>query len=218
MRILIVDDHVLFREGLTSLFNSQPDFQVVGVAGDVQEAIKLARETKPELILMDFRLPDGTGLDATQAILADLPETRIVFLTMHEEDDRLFAAIRMGAKGYLLKNLAVAKLLAALRGLMVDQAPISRTMNGRISFELEGSTNPYEIDNSPLLEILTPREVEVFYELITGETNQGIAEILCISEFTVKNHVHNILEKLNLGNRREIVNFAIRYGLKRPQS
>jgi DNA-binding NarL/FixJ family response regulator len=217
MRILIVDDHVLFREGLTSLFKRQPDFQVVGEAGGVQEAIKSARRTRPELILMDFSLPDGTGLDATQVILAEQPETQIVFLTMHEEDNRLFAAVRMGAKGYLLKNLAVSKLLAALRSLTMGQAPISRTMTSRILQEFARSNNSYEIEESPLLEILTPREVEVFYELITGETNQEIAEILCISDYTVKNHVHNILEKLNLDNRREIINFAIRNGLKRPQ-
>jgi two-component system, NarL family, response regulator NreC len=218
MRILIVDDHILFRDGLTSLFNRQPDFQVVGVVGGVREAIKSARRTKPELILMDFSLPDGTGLDATQVILAELPETQIVFLTMHEEDDRLFAAIRMGAKGYLLKNLAVSKLLTALRSLIVGQAPISRTMNSNILQEFAGSNNSYVIEASSLLEILTPREVEVFYELITGKTNQEIAEVLCISEYTIKNHVHNILEKLNLDNRREIINFAIRNGLKRPQN
>jgi DNA-binding NarL/FixJ family response regulator len=217
MRILIVDDHVLFREGLTSLFKRQPDFQVVGEAGSVQEAIKSTRRKRPELILMDFSLPDGTGLDATQVILAELPETQIVFLTMHEEDDRLFTAIRMGAKGYLLKNLAVSKLLAALRRLMVDQTPISGDMTSRILQEFARSDPTYEAEARPLLEILTPREVDVFYELITGETNQEIAEILCISEYTVKNHVHSILEKMKLDNRREVINFAIRNHLKRPQ-
>jgi DNA-binding NarL/FixJ family response regulator len=131
MRILIVDDHVLFREGLTSLFNSQPDFQVVGEAGGMQEAIELARRTKPELILMDFSLPDGTGLDATQVILAELPDTYIVFLTLHEGDDRIFAATRLGAKGYLLKNLPVSKLLAALRGLKMGQALSTYKKNQR---------------------------------------------------------------------------------------
>jgi two-component system, NarL family, nitrate/nitrite response regulator NarL len=218
MRILIVDDHVLFREGLSSLFKRQPDFQVVGEAGGVQEAIKLARQTKPELILMDFSLPDGNGLDATQVILAELPDTQIVFLTLHEGDDRIFAATRMGAKGYLLKNLPVAKLLAALRGLKMGQALNTHKKTSNNLTEFRRRSNPNETNSYPLPEILTPREVEVFYELIAGESNQKIAETLCISEYTVKNHVHNILEKLNLQNRHEIINFAIRNALRRPQS
>jgi DNA-binding NarL/FixJ family response regulator len=218
MRILIVDDHILFREGLTSLFNHQPDFQVIGAAGSVQEAIKLARQTGPELILMDFSLPDGSGLDATQVILAELPETQIVFLITHEEDERLLAAIRIGAKGYILKNLAVSKLLTILRGLTKGQAHISRTTTSRILQESAHAASPHEIESSPLLKSLTRREVEIFSELITGETNQEIAEILCISEYTVKNHVHHILEKLHLDNRREIISFATRNGFKRPQN
>jgi DNA-binding NarL/FixJ family response regulator len=118
MKILIVDDHVLFREGLSSLIAKQTDLTVVGEAGSVHEAIEKARTTLPEMILLDFNLPDGTGLDATRAILAELPDVKIVFLTIYEDDERLFAAIRAGAQGYLLKNIPVAKLLAALRGLI----------------------------------------------------------------------------------------------------
>jgi len=191
MRILIVDDHILFREGLVGLLRSQNDMDVVGECGSVQEAIDAAAEYKPDVILMDFSLPDGTGLDATRAILATLPA---------------------GAKGYLLKNRSVSKLLASLRALQRGEAAISRTMMARI---LEEFAQP-KTDTLPspsLLIGLTSREIEVLRELANGITNQEIATRLYISENTVKNHLHNILEKLNLHNRREAIDFARKNGL-----
>ncbi len=213
IKMLIVDDHVLFRQGLVSLFNHQPDFEVIGESGNVNEAIETARQLKPDLILMDFSLPDGSGVEATQAIVKVLPETTIVFLTMHEDDERLFSAIRSGAKGYLLKNLPVTKLLASLRALKNGQAPISREMTGRIIDAFAKSEPNKIVDKPNLIEILTSREIDVFYELITGASNQEIAERLFISENTVKNHVHNILDKLGMNNRREVASYAIRYGI-----
>ncbi len=216
--MLIVDDHVLFRQGLVSLFNQEPDFEVIGEAGNVSEAIEAANHLKPDLILMDFSLPDGSGVEATQAILKTRPETNIIFLTMHEDDERLFSAIRSGAKGYLLKNLPVAKLLNSLRAIKEGQAPISREMTGRIinAFARSGSSKPGDSPN--LIEILTNREIDIFYELTTGASNQEIAERLFISENTVKNHVHNILEKLEMSNRREVTSYAIRHGLTKPSA
>ena len=117
MRVLIVDDHVLFREGLMSVLKSQKNFEVVGQAGTMREAVDLALQLKPELILMDFSLPDGTGLEATEAILAEHPDCKIVFLTVYETDEKLFAALRRGAKGYLLKNVPVSALVASLQSL-----------------------------------------------------------------------------------------------------
>lgn len=117
MRILLVDDHILFREGLASLLNSQPDISIIGSAETVSEAIEKSRELLPEIILMDFGLPDGSGLDAAKAILAEQPEMIIVFLTLRDDDDQLCEAIRVGAKGYLLKNLSAEKFLSYLRGL-----------------------------------------------------------------------------------------------------
>lgn len=207
IRLLIVDDHVLFREGLSSLFKAQPDFDVVGEAGSVQEAIDLARSLKPDLVLMDFSLPDGTGLDATQSILSDNRRTDIVFLTMHDEDDRLAAAIRLGARGYLLKNIAVSKLLAALRGLERGEAPISRAMTTRL-LEMFAKTDDNAHMQGKELDLLTEREHEIMRELLHGGTNREIADRLFISENTVKNHIHSILEKLHLSNRREIIRFA----------
>jgi two-component system NarL family response regulator len=217
MRVLIVDDHVLFREGLVSLLETQPDISVAGEAGRVSEAIGMARELEPDLILMDFGLPDGTGLEATQAILAEQPEAKIVFLTVHEQDDRLFAAIRSGAKGYLLKNVPVSKLLDYLRGVERGEAAVSPAMTSHIldEFARLGSgpdPGPAELDE------LTTREVEVLQEVARGATNREIADRLCISENTVKNHVGNILAKLNLRNRREAAGFARRHGLLDPSS
>ncbi len=212
MRIMIVDDHILFREGLAGLLRSQSDMDVIGECGTVQDAVKTALAVKPQVILMDFSLPDGTGLDATRAILADLPETQIIFLTVHDNDERLIAAMRAGAKGYLLKNLSVTKLLASLRALERGEAAISRTMMARILEEFALSTSGGSPSPSPLVG-LTSREIEVMQELADGITNQEIATRLFISENTVKNHIHNILEKLNLHNRREAIDFARKHGL-----
>ncbi|RME69318.1 MAG: DNA-binding response regulator [Chloroflexi bacterium] len=211
IRILLVDDHALFREGLVSLLNGQPDLEVVGQAGSVKEAIEQTEQLEPDLILMDFGLPDGTGLEATQAILARRPGTNIVFLTVHEEDDRLFAAIRCGAKGYLLKNVPVARLLTFIRGVVQGKAALTREMTSRLLVEFartEPAPEPpaYTVD-------LTSRELEVLKVLATGATNREIASRLYITESTVKNHVRNILAKLNLRNRREASRYARQHGL-----
>lgn len=212
MRVLIVDDHILFREGLAGLLRSQPDIDVVGECGTITEALDQAVQLKPEVILMDFSLPDGTGPEATRAILAQRPETKIIFLTVHDSDEHMIAAIRAGAKGYLLKNLSVSKLLASLRALERGEAAISRTMMARVLEEFALSTPPPNPETSPLIG-LTSREIEVLQELADGITNQEIASRLFISENTVKNHIHNILEKLSLSNRREAIDFARKNGL-----
>jgi DNA-binding NarL/FixJ family response regulator len=173
----------------------------------------MARDLEPDLVLMDFTLPDGTGLDATRAILAERPGTFIVFLTVHEEDERLFAAIRSGAKGYLLKNVPVARLLSFLRGLEQGEVAITPKMTTRILDEfsrMEPTRRPVSDD----LSALTARELDVLREISTGASNREIAQRLCISENTVKNHVSNILAKLNLQNRREAARFAHQRGLK----
>lgn len=216
MRIMIVDDHILFREGLAGLLRSQEDMNVVGECGTVQEAVETALSVKPQVILMDFSLPDGTGLDATRAILRERPETQIIFLTVHDNDERLIAAMRSGAKGYLLKNLSVSKLLASLRAMERGEAAISRMMMARILKEFSQSVPADSPSPSPLIG-LTSREIEVLRELAEGITNQEIAKRLYISENTVKNHIHNILDKLDLHNRREAIDFARKHGLASTQ-
>ncbi|RME41891.1 MAG: DNA-binding response regulator [Chloroflexi bacterium] len=213
MKILLVDDHDLFREGLVSLLRKQPEFKVVGEAGSVREAIAAARDLNPDLVLMDFGLPDGTGADATRAILADRPETNIVFLTMHEDDELLFEAIQSGAKGYLLKNAPVSKLLASLRGLQRGEAALSRTMTRRLLDMLPRLRMSRTPDWADPPNGLTARELEVLRELARGASNREIAERLCVSQNTVKNHVRRILAKLNVSSRHEAASYARRHGL-----
>jgi two-component system nitrate/nitrite response regulator NarL len=215
IRLLIVEDHIIMREGLVSLLASQPDFEVIGEAGTVADAIELSRELKPDLILMDYGLPDGTGLDATRAILSENPEINIVFLTVHETDDDLFAAIRYGAKGYLLKNIAVGKMVEALRGMARGEAPLSRQMTGRVLHEFSRTRAPTD-DEVESVYLLTPRELDVLAEICTGSSNKEIGDKLFISANTVKNHIHNILEKLGLTNRFELANYAAKRGLDKP--
>lgn len=206
MRILIVDDHTLFREGLVSLLNGQPDIQVVAQAESVQEAVILARTHNPNLVLMDFGLPDGTGLDATVQILADQATVKIVFLTIHEDDENLFAAIRAGAKGYLLKNVPTTKLLAYLRGVQHGEAALAPVMTAKLLDEF--ARLPVVKDEKPIsVEILSARELEVWEQLCAGATNREIAARLSIAENTVKNHVHSVLSKLDLNNRRQVVKY-----------
>ena len=204
MKIIIVDDHILFREGLAAIIRSETDIEIIGQAGSVQEASELVRTSKPDLILMDFGLPDGTGADATRAILKEYPQCKIIFLTMSEEDEHLFAAIRSGAKGYLLKNMRPSKLISTLRSVQQGESALSRSMTLRLMEEL-ARTKEMPRTGDPTL---TRREMEVLRELASGVSNQEIAQHLFISENTVKYHVHSILEKLNLSDRRDAAIYA----------
>ena len=205
MKIFIVDDHVLFREGLASLLASQPDFQVVGEAGSAKSAIERIPEQDPDLVLLDINLPDADGLEVLHSIQENKPATRVVMLTVHESDDLLFAAIREGARGYLLKDTPIKHLLASLRAIKRGEPALTRSMTGRL---VEEFSRVSALDESSQdLSVLTPRELEVLAELGKGATNTEIAERLVITVNTVKVHIHNILEKLNLQNRREAGRF-----------
>jgi DNA-binding NarL/FixJ family response regulator len=211
-KVLVIDDQILFREGLMSLLRSTPDFQLVGFAGSVSEGREQAALYKPDIILMDFSLPDGTGLDATRAILAELPETKIIFLTVHESDENLFAALRLGAKGYMLKDISSSDLLASLRALNRGEKAVSRKMMSRIMDEFARTPLP-EAGNEKLLTRLSPRELDVIREIEAGATNLEIAQHLFLSINTVRHHMRNVLGKLGLKNRRELAVFARKNGL-----
>ncbi|MBI5841636.1 MAG: response regulator transcription factor [Chloroflexi bacterium] len=216
IRLMIVDDHHVLREGLVSIFRQQPDYEVVAEAGTVADAVEMAKKTKPDLVLMDYGITGGTGVDATREILAELPDTKIVFLTIHGTDEELFNAIRSGAVGYLLKNISAVNLVASLRGLMHGEAPLSRKMTGRI-LEAFGR-NERSKPKDGYFNALTRREVEILQALSSGATNQEIAESLFVSINTVKNHIHNILEKLHLDDRRAAAKYAHEHGLAIPPS
>ena len=211
-KVLVIDDQILFREGLMSLLRSTPDFQLIGFAGSVSEGREQAALYKPDIILMDFSLPDGTGLDATRAILAELPETKIIFLTVHESDENLFAALRLGAKGYMLKDISSSDLLASLRALNRGEKAVSRKMMSRIMDEFARTPLP-EAGNEKLLTRLSPRELDVIREIEAGATNLEIAQHLFLSINTVRHHMRNVLGKLGLKNRRELAVFARKNGL-----
>lgn len=215
VRTLVVDDHVLLRDGIVGILNKQPDFEVVAEAGSVAEALAAAQTHTPDLILMDYGLPDGTGLDATREILAAFPQTKIVLLTIHEEDDLLFAAVRSGANGYLLKNISAEELLRKLRGLSQGHAAISPDQTSRILSEF-ARTEPPAPPEPTGVELLTERELEVLQLLVAGASNKEIGLELHISVYTVKNHVHHILEKLNVSSRREAVDLALSRQLINP--
>jgi len=211
MKILIVDDHILFREGLEGILQARPEFDVVGEAGSVSEAVEKARLHKPDMILMDWGLPDGDGALATEKILADMPECKIIFLTIYEADEKVFSAIRSGAKGYLLKNIPSAKLVQALLDVDQGKPALSRTMTARLMEEYSQTSLGVKPQNSPL-EKLSPREKDVLQEVVNGSSNREIAYTLFISENTVKHHIHNILEKLGVENRRQAANYSREHG------
>jgi len=198
--ILVIDDHIMFREGLIGLLQSIPEFNVVDQAGTMCEGIQKALHHKPDTILMDFSLPDGTGLEATQIILEQLSECKIVFLTVYETDENLLAALRLGAKGYMLKNVSSSSLIASLRGLEQGEMAMSRRM---MSKALEFSRSMLSFPQHDTVSKLSPRETDILLELQNNVSNSEIARKLYLSENTVKHHIHSILDKLGVENRRQ---------------
>lgn len=209
-RILLADDHILFRKGLAQLLNSQPDFQVIGEAADGLEALEKARELMPDLILMDIDMPRCDGREATRLIKAEMPYVVIVVLTVSDDEQDLFAAIKNGAQGYLLKKIDPADLFEQLRGLASGEAALSRLMANKIlrEFVRVGTQLPRRKE-----EALTDREQQVLQLVARGLTNREIAESLVIAENTVKNHLRNILSKLHLDNRVQAAAYALREGM-----
>lgn len=212
LRILLADDHALFRKGLTSLLASRKDFVVVAEAGDGVEAIERARSVKPDLILMDVNMPHCSGLEAVEIIKQELPHVTIIMLTVSDDEADLFTAIKHGAQGYLLKNLEPHQLYGMLEKLKQGEAPISGVMAAKILHEFS-QPEPSAVQPAPTGEELTPREIEVLEQVITGATNREIAEVLCITENTVKIHLRNILEKLHVQNRVQAAVYAVHKGL-----
>lgn len=211
-RVLIVDDHALVREGLVGLITAQPDLQVVGQAGSMREAISMARDLCPDIILMDFTLPDGTGDEATRNILSVLPATRIVFLTVHDDDERLYAAISSGAVGYLLKSVRSVDLLNRLRDVARGEVALSPTIGKRILDRLarQEARTPPPPASAP---DLSQRETVILRLIVQGHTNRQIAATLNLSIRTVEYHRANLMDKLGLHSRADLVRFAAEHGL-----
>ena len=211
IRILLVDDHLLFRKGLARLLDAQPDFDVVGEATDGLEAIEKAQLLHPDLVLMDIRMPNCDGLEATRQIKGQMPEMKVVMLTVSDNEEDLTAAVRNGADGYLLKDLLPEALFQQLRGLMAGEAPISRGMTGKLFHQLARQRVP--VVQPEATGVLSARECEVLGLMVQGRSNQEIGEELGIARNTVKNHVRSVLTKLGVRNRVQAVAYAVSQGL-----
>lgn len=211
--LLVVDDHLLFREGMCAIVGRWEDFEVAGEACNGQQAIELARALLPDIILMDITMPVLDGLQATRRIMAELPTTQIVMLTMSEEEDNLFTALRYGARGYVLKDTPSAGLHKKLQGVMRGEAALSGPMATKIINEFGKIKVEPEKSAAIGLEPLTDREQQVLELVVQGLSNLEIAEKLYLSENTVKKYLHNILDKLHLNNRVEAAIYAVKEGL-----
>lgn len=209
-RILLADDHALLRKGLAGLLATQPDFEVIGEAGTGEEALELARELMPDLVLMDIFMPGVDGLEATRRLKEELPYVRVVVLTISEKEETLFEAVKAGAQGYLLKGIEPPELFEMLRGLSQGEAAISRGTAAKIMKEFSRLESQARGEDSPLTR-LTAREREVLSHVSQGLSNKEVAARLGISENTVRNHLRNILEKLHLKNRVQAAAFASRH-------
>ncbi|HEX5825203.1 MAG TPA: response regulator transcription factor [Candidatus Limnocylindrales bacterium] len=212
MRILLADDHALFRDGVASLLGAWGHV-VVGQAANGDEAVALVDQLRPDLTLMDVRMPGSSGLDATRRIALAHPEVAIVMLTVSEDEDDLFEAIKAGARGYLLKNLEGAQLRSMIDAVARGDAAISPATAFRILREFAHPTPPSEVIGGP--NRLTERELDVLELVTAGLRNKEIANRLGISENTAKFHLRNILEKLHAESRTELATRALREGLVR---
>jgi two-component system NarL family response regulator len=210
IRTLIADDHELFRRGLRMVLDDTSDIEVLGEAGDGESAVDLAREHAPDVVVMDVRMPVRSGLDAARAIKEELPGTKILVLTISDEEDDLYEAIKAGASGYLLKEISIDEIGEAVRSVHGGQSLISPSMASKLLDEFAAMIKKEEQKEQVPVPRLTPREMEVLEHVAKGMNNREIAKTLFISENTVKNHVRNILEKLHLHSRMEAVVYAVR--------
>jgi DNA-binding NarL/FixJ family response regulator len=213
IRVLLADDHALFREGLAGIITAQPDMEVVGEAEDGLEALVKARELVPDLILMDVEMPGCDGLEATRLIRRELSAMTIVMLTVHGEEEKLFEAVKNGAQGYLLKNIDSHTMLAMMRGVVRGEAAITPVLAGRMLEEFRRLSQDTLLQDGEEIVALTHREQEVLSQVATGAADKDIAEALSISLHTVKSHMRNILAKLQVNSRHEAARYARGKGL-----
>lgn len=213
IRVLLVDDHALFREGLAGIITDQPDMEIVGEASDGLEGLVKAIELAPDLILMDIEMPGGNGLEAMRRIKRDLPAVAVVMLTVYDDEEKLFEAIKNGAQGYLLKNIHSQTMLELMRGAVRGEAAITPIMAGRMLEEFRRLSHEAPLDGGEEVSTLTHREQETLSLVATGAADKDIAAALNISLHTVKSHMRNILAKLHVNSRHEAARYARRKGL-----
>lgn len=219
IRILLIDDHTLFRSGVSALLQRQPDLEVVGEASDGVEGVKRAKQHLPDVVLLDLNMPGLSGLETLQLLVEDLPETAVVMLTVSEEADELTAAMRAGARGFLLKSIDADALVAAIRKAASGQPVITEHMTAKLVEQMRkpaqsatatGTTGAHGATRTTA-ETLTARERDIVRELARGASNKEIARTLDLAESTVKIHVRNILRKLGLTSRVQVAIYAIEH-------
>ncbi|HKA09107.1 MAG TPA: response regulator transcription factor [Candidatus Dormibacteraeota bacterium] len=208
VRVLIADDQTLFRVGLARLLEEDPRVEIVGQAGDGAEAVKLAGSVAPDVILMDLKMPNLDGIEATRQVLAKYPSVKVLLLTTFEADNHVIQALKAGASGYILKDSRPDSIVSSLLAVMAGERVMASAVANRVLEMLTGTTTPKEFYDG-----LTGREIEILKLLAGGMANKQIAYKLKISEKTVRNHVSNMYEKLNIYDRSQAVLYAVRKGL-----
>lgn len=210
IKILLVDDHTLFRSGIKLLLQRNPEFEIVGEASDGLEGVKRAKQLRPDVVLMDLNMAGLSGLEAMQLIVEDMPDIAVLMLTVSEEAEDLSTALKNGARGYLLKNIEADYLTQAIKRAFAGEPVIAESMTAKLVMQFRSGMNaPQPVEK----EKLTPRERETMVCLARGESNKEIARNLNVAESTVKIHVQNILKKLNLSSRVQIAVYAVERGL-----
>lgn len=211
IRVLLADDHALVREGVRYIIEREDDIEVVAEAGTGREAVALAEQLTPDIVLMDLTMPDLGGMEATELIHQRLPEVRVLVLTMHESNDYFFQVLKSGASGYLLKGASGAELVAALRavhrGDVYIQPPVAKRLVADYLRQVESGGERAEYDG------LTDRQRQILRLIAEGSTSQQIADALVVSVNTVNTHRRHIMERLNLHNRADLIRYAVRKGL-----
>lgn len=206
--ILIVDDHTVVRDGLNALISAEPGMKVIGMAGDGIEAVRLAQELQPDVILLDLVMPRMDGVQATLEIRKVYPKARILVLTSFAENHMVYSAIKAGAIGYLMKDTSSDELIQAIRDTYFNRPALGPEIARKLMQDIQGQD-----DEQPNASSLTDREIEILQQMALGKTNQDIADELVLSERTVRTHVTNILAKLGLSNRTQAVLYALRAGI-----
>ena len=215
IRVLLVDDHTLFRSGIKSLLQRNNDFEVVGEAGDGLEGIKRARSLKPDVALIDLHMAGVSGLEAVKAITEEMPDVRVLMLTVSEDAQDLIDALRAGASGYLLKNIETDTLVDAIRRAAKGESIVSQQMTAKL---IQGVRKQPMADPAVLeRDKFSPRERDIMSSLALGESNKEIARKLDLAESTVKIHVQNIFKKLNMSSRVQVALYAVEHGFGHPR-
>jgi len=221
IKLIIADDHHLFRDGLARIINEVPIFDLRAIAQNGKEALDFALQHQPDVVLMDLHMPEMNGIEATKHILAQNPDIHILMLTISEEDDDLFAALRAGAGGYLLKNTSSQNLISAIKEIIAGEAPMSSAMTAKLLDQFVAgklaSNNNSSFHSSPEAQLLTKREIDVLHLVARGLSNKEIGNSLSISQHTAKSHLHSILNKLGMRSRVEAAAWAIRKGMLREE-